>query len=174
MTVLAPLVQTPSRNFSSRNGTPITHLVWHATAGPYLPARNWLRNPASEASCHLEVKEHGEEVSQLVRLHDKAWHAFPFWNACGVGVEHASLGAGFASHAQLLESARLFGWLCLHLGIPPVHGLHRPKGIVRHRDLGAAGGGHGDGPTDQVWFHEYLPAVQRELSAGGFRKVYAR
>jgi len=150
----------------------ITHLVWHATAGAYAPSISWLCNPASQASAALVVREDGAEATQLVHLAAKAWHAVA-WNGFSVGVEHASRGAGFASHAQLVESARVFGWLCHKLGIPPVFGLHRPKGIVRHRDLGVAGGGHSDGPSDQVWFHEYLPAVQHELELGGFRKSWA-
>jgi len=170
--VLPPLVQRTTPNKSSRGGTPITHLVWHATAGPYAPSVDWLCNPAAQASAHLVLDEHGAHATQLVHLAAKAWHAVA-WNPFSVGVEHASLGAGFATAAQLPESARVFAWLCWHLGIPPVFGLHRPKGIVRHRDLGVAGGGHGDGPSDQVWFHEYLPAVQHEVARGGFRKVWA-
>lgn len=170
--VLPPLVQRKTPNQSSRNGAAITHLVWHATAGHYLPSIDWLCNPAANASAHLVLREDGGECTQLVRLELKAWHA-EAWNGFSVGVEHASMGAGFASGAQLAESARLLGWLCWHLGIPPVFGLHRPRGLVRHRDLGVAGGGHSDGPSDQVWFGEYLPAVQREVTRGGFRKVYA-
>lgn len=169
--VLPPLVQRKTPNQSSRNGACISHLVWHATAGPYEPSISWLCNPAAQASAHAVLREDGDELTQLVRLELKAWHAVA-WNGFSVGIEHASLGAGFASAAQLERSARLFGWLCLHLSIPPVFGLHRPKGIVRHRDLGVAGGGHSDGPSDQVWFHEYLPAVQRELAQGGYRKTY--
>lgn len=172
-TVLAPLVQRRSPNQSTRHGAATTHLVWHATIGFYAPSIVWLCEPAADASAHLVVKEHGEEVTQLVHLAAKAWHAFPTWNLVSVGVEHASLGQGFASHAQMLESARIFGWLCHDLDIPPVHGLHRPRGIVRHRDLGAAGGNHQDGPTDAAWFGEYLPAVQAELARGGFRKTWA-
>jgi hypothetical protein len=108
-----------------------------------------------------------------VKLSEKAWHAVA-WNGFSVGVEHASLVQGFASHDQLLQSARLFADLCHEFGIPPIHGLHKPRGIVRHRDLGAAGGGHRDGPSDDVWFGHYLPAVHRELTRGGFRKAYAR
>jgi len=171
-TVLPPLVQRRTPNQSSRNGTAITHLVWHATAGRYAPSVAWLCTPAADASAHLVLSETGGECTQLVHLEDKAWHAVAA-NSYSVGVEHASLGAGFASHAQLLESARVFGWLCHHLGIPAVFGLHRPRGIVRHRDLGLAGGGHSDGPSDAVWFHEYLPAVQAELRRGGFRKTWA-
>ena len=170
--VLPPIVQRHSPNRSSRHGAAVTHLVWHATAGAYGPSVSWLCNPAADASAHLMLREDGLEVTQLVELAEKAWHCVA-WNAFTVGVEHASLGAGFASAEQLHRSARVFGWLCHLYGIPPIHGISRPKGIVRHRDLGVAGGGHSDGPTDDVWFHTYLPAVQHELARGGFRKVWA-
>jgi N-acetyl-anhydromuramyl-L-alanine amidase AmpD len=170
--ILAPLVQRKTPNQSSRHGTTITHLVWHATAGSYAGSVSWLCQPAAQASAHLVIREDGLEVTQLVHLEQKAWHAVAA-NSYSVGVEHASPGAGFYGHAQLLESARVFGWLCLHLHIPPVFGLHRPRGIVRHRDLGLAGGGHSDGPPDHQWFHEYLPAVQAEVARGGFRKTWA-
>jgi N-acetyl-anhydromuramyl-L-alanine amidase AmpD len=170
---LAPLTQHPSPNFSSRRGARITHLVWHATEGHYGPSIAWLCDPAANASAHLVVEEHGEESSQLVHLADKAWHC-EAWNAFTIGVEHASLNAGFETHDQLQQSARLFGWLCKTHKIPPLHGLHRPKGIVRHRDLGAAGGGHHDGPSDSVWFGEYLPLVHLELARDGYRKEYAQ
>ena len=172
MTTLPPLVHRKTPNQSSRNGAHVTHIVWHATAGPYLPSISWLCNPAAQASAHLVLREDGAECTQLVHLDRKAWHAVA-WNSFSVGVEHASLGRGFASSEQLRRSARIFGWLCHHLGIPPVYGLHRASGIVRHRDLGVAGGNHSDGPTDQVWFHEYLPLVQHEYSVGGFLKTWA-
>lgn len=171
--VLAPLMWKRSPNCSSRHGQVVTHLVWHATIGHYGPSVAWLCDPAADASAHLVVNETGDETTQLVRLADKAWHAVAA-NGYSVGVEHASLGQGFASHAQLVQSARLFGWLCKRFGIPPVHGIGRPRGIVRHRDLGLAGGGHHDGPTDHVWFGEFLPAVHANVNAGGYRKVYAR
>lgn len=173
MTVLPPLVQRPTPNQSSRNGAAITHLVWHATAGPYSPSIEWLCNPDADASAHLVLREDGAEATQLVHLEAKAWHAYPTWNAFSVGIEHASHGAGFATAEQMARSQRAFSWLCLRLGIPPVFGLHRPKGIVRHRDLGISGGNHSDGPTDAVWFHEYLPGIQAELARGEFRKVWA-
>lgn len=170
--ILPPLVQRRTPNQSSRRGTAITHLVWHATAGHYKPSVEWLCSPAADASAHLVLREDGGECTQLVHLVDKAWHAVA-WNGFSVGVEHASLGQGFATHDQLLRSARIFAWLCWHLSIPPLFGLHRSKGIVRHRDLDVAGGGHSDGPTDQVWFASYIPQVQRELARGGFRKTWA-
>ena len=170
--ILPPLVQRKTPNQSSRHGSAVTHIVWHATAGHYAPSIAWLCNPAADASAHLVLKEDGIECTQLVHLDQKAWHAVS-WNAWSVGVEHASLGSGFASTAQLERSARIFGWLCWHLNIPPVFGLYKSKGIVRHCDLGVSGGGHSDGPADQVWFKTYLPAVQAEVARGGFRKTWA-
>lgn len=170
---LAPLHWRPSPNFSGRHGAAITHLVWHSTIGSYAGSIAWLCEPRAQASAHLVLEEHGREATQLVRIADKAWHAVA-WNGFSVGVEHASLDQGFATAAQLQESARLFAFLCHSLHIPPLAGLHRPRGIVRHRDLGVAGGGHHDGPSDKVWFHEYLPSVARELGRGGFRKRYTR
>lgn len=171
-TVLAPLNWRPSPNFSSRNGRQITHLVWHSTAGTYTGSVSWLCDPRADASAHLVIREDGAEVTQLVHLADKAWHAAA-WNGFSVGVEHASTGRGFASRAQERQSARVFGWLCHLYGIPPVDGLHRPKGIVYHRELGVAGGGHFDGPGAATWA-VFLEQVQHELVRGGFRKEWAR
>lgn len=172
--VLAPLDWRLSPNHSSRHGAVVTHLVWHATIGRYLGALETLCDPASEASAHLCMREDGDETTQLVKLSEKAWHAYPYWNARSIGVEHASLVRGFASHEQLEQSARLFGWLCKHEGIPAVHGVDRPRGIVRHRDLGVTGGNHFDGPSDHVWFDIFLPLVRENIAAGGYRKAYAR
>lgn len=170
---LAPLRWKRSPNFSSRHGERVTHLVWHSTIGGYAGAVDWLCNPAAQASAHLVVDEHGRNATQLVRLADKAWHCATD-NPWTVGVEHASLVQGFHSTDQLLQSARLFGWLCKHFDIPAVHGVGRPRGIVRHRDLGVLGGSHHDGPSDHVWFDEFLPAVRENVSVGGYRKAYAR
>lgn len=172
MTVLPPLVQRRTPNQSSRNGHRVTHLVWHSTSGYYHPSCDWLCNPAASASAHLVLDEHGDAGTQLVHLAAKAWHA-EAWNGFSVGVEHASTSETFATFAQQERSARVFAWLCWHLGIAPVFGLHRSSGIVRHRDLGLAGGGHSDGPSDATWFGLYLPAVQHELRRGGFRKTWA-
>jgi len=180
---LAPLVQRQSPNYSSRRGRQVTHLVWHSTIGAYAGAVRWLCTPTvynadgsvrsgPDASAHCVVREDGGETTQLVPLAQKAWHA-EAWNGFSVGVEHASLTQGFASAQQMMQSARLFAWLCNHFRIPPLDGLHRPSGIVMHRELGVAGGGHHDGPDDQVW-HEYLQLVQHELARGGFRKAYLR
>src|SRR5438067_13601722 len=142
-TVLPPRRPQPSPNRSRRHGEHVNLLVWHETAGAYAGSVAWLCNPAAQASAHLVVREDGLEATQLVPLAEKAWHAAAY-NPRSVGVEHANVTAkGYFSDAQLRESARIFGWLCLHLGIPPrwARGGAGP-GVCRHLDLGVLGGGH--------------------------------
>src|SRR5205085_4421468 len=108
-----------SPNRSSRHGARVHLLVWHETAGAYAGSVAWLCNPKADASAHLVVREDGLEATQLVPLAEKAWHAAAF-NTASVGVEHANTTAkGYASEEQLRVSARIFGWLCIELGVPP-------------------------------------------------------
>ena len=173
--VLPPLVQRHTPNQSSRHGQRIDLLVWHETAGAYAGSVAWLCNPAAQASAHIVIREDGGEATQLVPLARKAWHAEAY-NPRSVGVEHANvLARGYATDAQLRVSARVFGWLCLRLGIPPRYargGLG--AGICRHCDLGELGGGHlqcGIHP-DAEWLH-FLELVHAEIERGGYRKTWA-
>lgn len=173
--VLPELTWRESPNRSSRHGARPRILVWHETAGAYQGAVSWLCNPRAQASAHLVIREDGLAATQLVQLTEKAWHAAAF-NPVAVGVEHANVTAkGFASEHQLAVSARVFGWLCLELEIPPRWSRdgHSP-GICRHADLGQAGGGHTQcGPGRADWLR-FLAMVHRELERGGYREHWAR
>jgi hypothetical protein len=173
--VLPPLKQRPSPNKSSRHGQRIDLIVWHETAGSYASAVSWLCNSASEASAHLVIREDGLEASQLVKLSEKAWTQASY-NPRAVGVEHANITAkGYHSNYQLRVSARVFGWLCLTLNVPPRWargGVGR--GVCMHRELGALGGGHTQcGPTDAGW-QRFLGYLAHEIDRGGFRPTWAR
>ena len=176
MTVtLPPLVQRKTPNRSSRNGTPVTLLVWHESAGHYAGDVSWLCNPASEASSHLVVREDGGEVTQLVPLAEKAWHACTAYNPRSVGVEHSNVTAkGYATERQLEVSARIFGWLCLHLHVPPRRSYGNSPGICRHLDLGALGCGHFECGMGDADFARFLRMVHAEIERGGYRKTWAR
>jgi hypothetical protein len=178
--VLPPLLQRRTANQSSRHGAHIDLLVWHETAGAYKGSIDWLCNPASDASAHLVVREDGGEVTQLVRLSDKAWHAETF-NARSVGVEHANVTAkGYATDAQLRESARIFGWLIAQS--PRLFGQQIPPrwarngngpGVCYHGELGAAGGGHtACGPDHSGWLR-LLDLLRAELKRGGYKRTWA-
>ena len=107
-------------------------------------------------------------------LAEKAWHAAAY-NPRSVGVEHANTtGKGYATEAQLRVSARVFGWLCLHLGVPPrfARGGAGP-GVCRHLDLGALGGGHTQcGPGEADW-QRFLVMLHAEIERGDYRTSWA-
>ena len=136
---------------------------------------SWLCNPAAQASAHLVVREDGLQATQLVPLEAKAWHAAAY-NPRSVGVEHANITAkGYATLEQLRVSARIFGWLCLHLHVPPrwARGGEGP-GVCMHRDLGQLGGGHlSCGPDDAGW-RTFLELLHAEVERGGYRPDWAR
>lgn len=172
--VLPPLVQRATPNKSSRLGVKPDLLVWHETAGSYTGSVAWLRNPASQASAHLVLREDGGECTQLVHLSEKAWHASAY-NLRSVGVEHANVTAkGYATDAQLRVSARIFGWLCLDLGIPPRWSRAGVgPGVCRHADLGSSGGGHTQCGPDLTGWLRFLDLLHAELKRGGYRKTWA-
>jgi hypothetical protein len=172
---LPPLVWRQSPNRSSRHGARVDLLVWHETAGSYAGSVSWLCNPAADASAHLVIREDGGEATQLVKLGAKAWHAAAF-NSRAVGVEHANVTAkGYATEHQLRVSARVFGWLCHELHVPPRwarDGLGR--GVCYHGELGALGGGHPDcGPNHSGWLR-FLDLLHAEVTRGHFRDTWAK
>jgi hypothetical protein len=163
--VLPKLVQRSSPNRSSRHGARVDLLVWHESAGRY----------AARASAHIVLREDGNEATQLVPLGLKAWHAADY-NARSVGVEHSDrLARGYSTLHQLEVSARVFGWLCLHLGVPPVWAKGgRGRGVCYHGELGAAGGGHTSCGPDQTGWILFLDFLHAEMQRGGFRKAWAK
>ena len=172
--VLPPLVQAHSPNQSTRGGSKVDLLVWHETAGAYAGSVAWLRNPAAQASAHIVVNENGTEATQLVDLKMKAWHACAY-NPRSVGVEHANTTAkGYATDEQLEVSARIFGWLCLHLGIRPrwARGGVGP-GVCYHGELGALGCGHYNCGPDPAGWQRFLALLAHEVERGGYRPVWA-
>jgi N-acetyl-anhydromuramyl-L-alanine amidase AmpD len=173
--VLPDLKQRSSPNQSSRRGTAIDLLVWHETAGAYAGSVSWLCNPASQASAHLVVREDGLEATQLVPLHAKAW-AQAAYNPRAVGVEHANVTAkGYATDRQLQVSARIFGWLCLELGIPPRWARGGVgHGVCYHGELGAAGGGHTACGPDRTGWLRFLDLLHHEIERGGYKSDWAK
>jgi len=172
---LAPLVWKRSPNFSSRKGADVRLIVYHETAGHYRSDVSWLCNPKADASAYFVVREDGGEVTQLVRLRDKAWTQ-AWYNPVSVGVEHSNVTAkGYSTEAQLRASARIFGWL-LNLYDLPTRWARGGvgAGVCRHLDLGAAGGGHtqcGMGDHDLA---RWLEMITDERERGGYRREWAR
>jgi len=129
----------PSPNVNQRpaDSTGIPRMVIiHTCESEYISCWSWLVNPASQVSAHYVVNEDGNEISQLVREKDRAWHIAADYdctlnhdddcwltgvqsNDFTVGVEHA----GFVSQdsfptSQLDASAALVCDVTRRLDIP--------------------------------------------------------
>jgi N-acetyl-anhydromuramyl-L-alanine amidase AmpD len=131
-----PIEQHPSPNHSPRNGTPISILVLHATAGSYASALAWLCNPASRVSSHYLIRRDGHIV-QLVPDARTAWHAGrSVWhgvmniNARSIGVELENANDGHDPYppAQLASAHALCQSLVARYNI-------ERGDVVRHLDI---------------------------------------
>lgn len=167
-------------NKSSRAGAKPALIVVHATQSTETPGTAdlaatgaWFDNPKAQCSSHVCTDGQGHSA-RFVRDEDKAWHVASF-NRVSLGIEQI----GFAEYArwadaELHETARWIArWSVLH-GIPIQKGKVDTSavkvlrwGVVRHSDLGAAGGGHFD-PGRPYPLHDVLDmarAYRRRLLA---------
>ncbi len=113
-----PAVWDPSPNYSSRAGSPITHVVIHDTEGSFAGSVSWLQNPASQASAHYIFRSADGFLKQLVRESDKAWHVV-CWNPWTIGIEHEGYvnQPSYFTPVMYQASALLVRHLCDRYGI---------------------------------------------------------
>jgi N-acetyl-anhydromuramyl-L-alanine amidase AmpD len=140
-----------SSNFDARNAdsTGVTHLVIiHTCEGNYAGCWGWLVNPVSRVSAHYVVNEEGNEISQLVREPDRAWHIAALYDCVlnrrhdcwlnGVQSNHFTVGiehAGFASQEGFPES-QIDASAALVCDITRDHGIPRDwQHVVGHGQL---------------------------------------
>lgn len=172
-----PFFESPNQSDRSHGITPYL-IVVHRPVGKYGPSISWLRNPKAEVSSHIitEGNKTGVDVAtQLVPWHKKAWAAALF-NSPGYQLEidddawdGDDLGAAFTA-------ARICAFIGWKTGIPMTwsqNPTHTP-GLIRHYDLGRAGGGHTDPTTDKVFWRWFVRQCVRERDRGDFRKTWGR
>ena len=78
-------VATPSCNFSSRAGTPVSAVTIHTIQGSYAGAISWAQNCSANVSYHYVVRSTDGQVTQMVYEADKGWHvgsANPYTSCC--------------------------------------------------------------------------------------------
>jgi antitoxin (DNA-binding transcriptional repressor) of toxin-antitoxin stability system len=170
--VLPPIEQHPSPNQSGRRGVVPYLIVVHRPVGSYAGALRTLTEKGSNVSAHI-LTDSNRVAAQLVPWHRKAWACASF-NAASYNVEIDDDAWNGKDPAALATAARIVAFLCVRTGIPaawqrqPLHG----PGIVRHRDLGRAGGGHSDPTSDLVLWRSFVAACSAEVRRGGFRPVW--
>jgi len=175
--VLLPrLEQSPSPNQSARRlykGQKPYLIVVHRPAGGYQASIDWLCDPASEDSAHV-ITEH-DRATQLVPWDRKAWACQTF-NSVSYNVEVDDNAWNHTDEVAFRHAARIVAFLCYKTNIPPAWSrtpTHIP-GVVRHFDLGSAGGGHSDPTTDDVEWARFLVRVRYEVKRQNFRTTWGR
>jgi hypothetical protein len=149
------VVDHPSPNLSTRGGAHPTLIVIHATAGHNRPGISdltnlggWFGQRSSEVSAHVGVDNEAHSA-RYVSDFDKAWHCAAY-NRLALGIEQVMPGDGSEITRDMYrETAR---WVALWSKAHniPIHkasvrdGAVLRAGVIRHSELGALGGNHGD------------------------------
>ncbi len=170
--VLPHLAIKSSPNQSARRG-PVHLVVVHRPVGSYEGSIATLMNPASQASAHVIMAPGGKNATQLVPWDRKAWACKAF-NSLSDNLEIADEAWTGADPEGFKVAARIVAFRCHQRGIPPIwtrDPLTRP-GVIRHYDLGIAGGAHTDPTTDVDVWRSFMALVSAEFKRGGFRKTW--
>ena len=144
-----------SPNKSTRGGAHPTLIVIHATVshnlkglGDLKAIGNWFQNPSARASSHVCTDNEGNSA-RYVRDAEKAWHCAAY-NRMSLGIEQILPADGTELTRDLYrETARWVARWSKMYRIPIRTGVVQSgrvvkAGVIRHSDLGAAGGGHAD------------------------------
>ncbi len=108
-----------SCNYSSRNGTPITHVTLHTVQGTYAGAISWFKNCNAQVSAHYVIRSSDGQITQMVREADKAWHVGTE-NSYTIGIEHEGYinNPSWYTTAMYNASAALVRNICQRRSIP--------------------------------------------------------
>ena len=168
---LPTLIWVPSPNFSNRSAR-VDLLVLHDTEGSYQSAINWFKMTESQVSAHFVIKEDGSEVTQMVDIGHKAWHAC-YANSRSIGFEMAGISTkGFGS-PELLCAASIFAFHLHHLQIPLRHAIGGVgPGLCSHYELGMAGGGHSDPSRNPEFMANFFILVTQEYNKANFPLIW--
>jgi hypothetical protein len=172
-TALPRLRQHHSPNQSARLHGVVPYLVvLHRPVGGYAGAEQTLTDPATQVSAHI-LTDSNREAVQLVPWDRKAWTCASF-NSSSYNLEVDDDAWNGRDPAALETAARITAFLCTRTGIPPAWTqvpTHTP-GVIRHYDLGKAGGGHTDPTTDVRIWRGFMEKVRHEYDLGGFRPTW--
>src|SRR2546423_4006801 len=138
-------------NYDAGRSAPIRAIVIHETAGTWLSATNWFRNPNTHVSAHYLVRAWDGGIMQFVAEGDTAFQA-RVANPWSIGIEHEYDPRHAIPHtnAQYRSSALLVCAIARHYSIPTDR-AH----IIGHNEV--PGTDHSDpGPT---WIWSYYMSL---------------
>lgn len=124
------IIQTPSKNFSEREGYKPELIVVHISAGSLTSMDSWFNTPNSQASSHYGVGKDGITIHQYVQEDKKAWHAgrvnnpsFTLYkpginpNLYTIGIENEGLDLDKAPQIQINALVELIKDICMRNNI---------------------------------------------------------
>ena len=169
------VVRRRSPNQSVRSPGGVQLIVIHDTESHNRPGRsdleaigNWFAQTAAQASSHVCTDGDGNSARYVADA-AKAWHCGAF-NSVSLGIEqigfsHEGAAAWRNRHKQVDETARWCAYWSMKYGVPLRWGAVSGYGVVRsgliyHRQLGVAGGNHGD---PGLYPRRYLLARARQF-----------
>ena len=136
------IIERPSPNQDSRDGTAIDMLVLHYTGMESAQAAlSRLTDPAAKVSAHYTVDEDGTIYAHVPEA-QRAWHAgVSFWagvtnvNACSIGIELVNPGHEFGYRA--FPEAQITALIPLCQAIIARHAI-APARVLGHSDVAPA------------------------------------
>lgn len=171
--VLPSLTFRATPNESSRRGALPYLIALHRPVGSIAGTISTILNPNEEVSYHVLVCDGGAQSVQFVSWSRKAWSCETFnrvtYNVCLP--DKAWVGD---DEGAWLRGARTIAYLCKRTGIPPIWSTDASAkpGVIRHSDLGRAGGDHSDPTQDIAVWRRFVARVKDEFQHGGFRPTY--
>ena len=127
----AGFVPADASNYTAGGITTVQYVVVHTMQGSYSGSIAWFQDPVSDVSAHFCMRAEDGEITQMVRLTDRAWHVGNS-NSVAIGIEHEGFvdDASWYTWPMYTRSAQLARWLADHHGLP----LDRDH-IVGHVEL---------------------------------------
>lgn len=127
-----------TNNYSERSAAIDIWVNHWILGGTYSGAISWFKNPDNHISSAHFVIKHDGELTQMVSVAKKAWHATDF-NSRGIGIEHAATIAHpdyWQDDRMLKKSTEVANYYCNLKGIPKVRKIQSTtSGIYGHTDM---------------------------------------
>ncbi len=125
-------------NYSTRSASIDVWVNHWILGGTYAGAISWFKSPDNNSSSAHFVIKHDGELTQMVSIANKAWHATDF-NSRSIGIEHAATIAHpdyWQDDRMLKKSAEVASYYCNLKGIPKIRQIQSTSaGIYGHTDM---------------------------------------
>jgi MYXO-CTERM domain-containing protein len=115
----AAFVPADPSNYTANGMISYDYVVVHTMQGYYAGSQSWFQNPAANVSAHFCMRSSDGEITQMVKLVDRAWHVGNS-NPYAIGIEHEGFvdEPAWYTWETYRSSALLSRWLADEFDIP--------------------------------------------------------